>query len=706
MTYEDRVRIVVEAEVNRAIANLQSAQKEVRATSTSFQKSNRDISSSMPKFKAGLAAIGVSAAAAGAALLAFSKQAYDVAASVQASTQVINRLFGENSKAIREFAKTADESLGISEKTALEYSAVYGNLLTSFIKDSDILQLKTEEMLQQSAVIAAATGRTIDDVNERIRSGLLGNTEAIEDLGINVNVAMIETTKAFQDFAGDKSWEQLDFNMQQQIRLSAILEQSYQKYGDSINKNVISETNKATAVFQNFQKAVGDAFIPYVEEILPKLTESMQVFMDSESNMNALVGSIQILIESLKIAWNMVGFLVDELKSGALVIFNTFINPLIDGIASLSEALGSLKLPGFDMSSYNTVAEKLRGVTAGFRGALQDTTESARENYSQMVDSFNNIADILNGNLRKSATDTENIVKRTIEDTPKAPKIVDEQWLEDQRDILLQFEIDYRETIGKNEEAAQLSINAQKEIYAQAGVDRVRLEEWADMQILRSKTDLISGIRRGFHDLALESNDFASQAESVLSSAFSGAEDALVDFVTTGQADFKAFAESILKEIARMAIKMAIIAPLQNAFSGMFGNRIVSGFGAKVAHTGGMAESVSSQRQVPASLFIGAPRYHTGGMIGADEVPIIAQKGERVLNREETKAYNSGQGVNVNVVVNNNSNEDVSVKEKQNQGGTDIEILIGDITAKQAATKGSALNNSIKTASSKQLLRR
>ena len=31
-----------------------------------------------------------------------------------------------------------------------------------------------------------------------MRSGLLGNTEAIEDLGVNVNVALLETTEAFE----------------------------------------------------------------------------------------------------------------------------------------------------------------------------------------------------------------------------------------------------------------------------------------------------------------------------------------------------------------------------------------------------------------------------------------------------------------------------------------------------------------------------
>lgn len=706
---EDRIRIVIEAETQRAIANLRQAQREARNTATNFQNSAKETNSLnavMPRLSAGMAALGVSAAAAGAALGAFAKASYDMAAQVQASTQVVNRLFGESAEEIQDFSKSAADSLGISEEAALKYSAVYGNLLSGFVKDSDVLTQTTKEMLQQSAVIAAATGRTIEDVNERIRSGLLGNTEAIEDLGINVNVALIETTNAFKRYAGDKSWEKLDFNMQQQIRLAAILEQSYQKYGDSLNDNVISRTNKAAAAFDNFKKQIGDAFLPYMEELLANMHEVTQSITGSESNMKVLIGTIQVLIESLQIAWNMVGFLVDEMKAGAAVILQMFINPILNGIASLSEALASIKIPGLDMSSYENIAKSLRATAQGINDIVASSTESARENYAQMVESFNNIWEIANGNIKKSAIETKEEVKKVVEDLPTA-EIIDEKELERIQEILLQFEIDYRETMGKNEEAARLSVEAQKKIYEEAGVDRVRLEEWANMQILRSKTDLLSGIKRGFHDLALESSDYATQAESLLSNAFSSAEDALTEFVTTGQADFKAFADSIIKDIARMAIKMAIIAPLERAFSGMFNGSSVGSAGVK--HSGGMVESAGASRSIPMSLFAGAPRFHNGGMLAPDEVPIIAQTGERVLNREETKEYNAGRGVSVpvNVVVNNNNGSNVDVKQSSNnQGGMDIEVIIGDIAAKQIAKKGTLANKAVTNNNKQELIKR
>jgi hypothetical protein len=74
-----------------------------------------------------------------------------------------------------------------------------------------------------------------------------------------------------------------------------------------------------------------------------------------------------------------------------------------------------------------------------------------------------------------------------------------------------------------------------------------------------------------------------------------------------------------------------------------------------IAHTGGMVGDPSlPTRFVPPDVFAGAPRFHGGGMIGPDERPVIAQTGERILNRQETAAYNrggggSGSGVTINI---------------------------------------------------------
>jgi lambda family phage tail tape measure protein len=59
--------------------------------------------------------------------------------------------------------------------------------------------------------------------------------------------------------------------------------------------------------------------------------------------------------------------------------------------------------------------------------------------------------------------------------------------------------------------------------------------------------------------------------------AFQGLEDQLTSFVTTGKANFADLANSIIQDIARIAIRQAIIAPLVKGVGGIFGLKFADG---------------------------------------------------------------------------------------------------------------------------------
>lgn len=162
---------------------------------------------------------------------------------------------------------------GLAKTEAAELGATYSVLLSSFINNNQKLLGETKQLVHATRVVASATGRTIEDTLERMRSGLLGNTEAIEDLGIFVGVSMIESTKAFKQFANGKSWDQLDFKVQQQIRLAAILEQAYARYGNELQKNVMTKQEALMGQFKDIKLNLSQAFLPIWDAVLPALNK-------------------------------------------------------------------------------------------------------------------------------------------------------------------------------------------------------------------------------------------------------------------------------------------------------------------------------------------------------------------------------------------------------------------------------------------------
>jgi hypothetical protein len=54
-----------------------------------------------------------------------------------------------------------------------------------------------------------------------------------------------------------------------------------------------------------------------------------------------------------------------------------------------------------------------------------------------------------------------------------------------------------------------------------------------------------------------------------------------------------------------------------------------------------MAGTHPASRVLPAGILRYAPRFHGGAFLSPDEVPAVLLRGERVLNRAETRRYNA-----------------------------------------------------------------
>ncbi len=213
----------------------------------------------------------------------FSGEASAFATQTEASVQRLVDIYGEASESVGNFIDVNAHALGMSKAAAASFSSVYGNLFSVWADQATNAEL-TNRYLNMTAVVASKTGRTVQDVQERIRSGLLGNTEAIEDLGVFVNVKTIEMTDAFQRMANGRSWEQLDAYAQQQIRTMAILEQATSKYGNTVANTTATTRAQYQAAYEDFKNTWGQVvntiLIPVLNvatQVLNVLTRGLQI---------------------------------------------------------------------------------------------------------------------------------------------------------------------------------------------------------------------------------------------------------------------------------------------------------------------------------------------------------------------------------------------------------------------------------------------
>jgi lambda family phage tail tape measure protein len=195
-------------------------------------------------------------------------------------------------------------------------------------------------------------------------------------------------------------------------------------------------------------------------------------------------------------------------------------------------------------------------------------------------------------------------------------------------------------------EAKQRSIDLSgqyaAQITAEAEATKARTTALLD-DFRKKREDINVGIQEGFQDYLTDIQDRATAARDAVGNALRGVEDAFVTLATTGKLSFRDLADSIIADIARIAIRQSITGPLagmlSGAFSGGGGASSGGGFGsffASMAGSGGKAMSPSG--------FVNVTPNALGGIMTSDgSMPLNRYSMGGIANRPQLALFGEGR---------------------------------------------------------------
>lgn len=253
-------------------------------------------------------------------------------------------------------------------------------------------------------------------------------------------------------------------------------------------------------------------------------------------------------------------------------------------------------------------------------------------------------------------------------------------------------------------EASRLKIGMSQENIAKLDEEIAKLKERrAVIQATAEKRrgNPIAGIKDGINQIQDSFGDMAANMSQVTQNAFNGMADALTDFVVTGKADFRSLAQSILRDISSMIVKMMIFNAIRAAtgysdggyvkysdsgyFSGRYSSGGYTGDGGKyqpagVVHRGEyvITKEATSRLGIGFLNHLNYGRgYASGGAVGS--IPSTGYK-PMAGGSISVKVINNGEPVNANV------------EQRQRNGETEITVeLIRQIARRE--TNGIISNN-------------
>lgn len=362
-----------------------------------------------------------------------------------------------------------------------------------------------------------------------------------------------------------------------------------------------------------------------------------------------------------------------EDKAAAIQTLREAYGDLSGPVAKFTKDLeDQIKLAGLAGDAHEDMALRIDLETRALEdngGVMDDATRAAIDNAvakdraRRMTERFTEAQQDLNRTLRAMKLDTELLKGGYTDDELERMREIETYRLE----LMEAQGLAGKSLAEMNQTELEhyYKINQQVDQYAAA----VRAADQAERE---RQGNAMAGLRNGIEQWRQQAANVYQQMGDLASQTLDGMTNVVTEFVTTGKASFGDFARSVIASIVQIMIKMLLLKAI-SSFLGPLGGGIGGGLGggggilggiigntgfasakAGIKHTGGMAGAPGRTRNVPMALFAHAQRKHSGGMAGAahravkhllkpGEVPIIALENERILNPEETRAYNAGQ---------------------------------------------------------------
>jgi hypothetical protein len=286
-------------------------------------------------------------------LLAAGAASVKFASDYQESLNKVDVAFGDSSAAVREFAKESLTAFGISEGTALDMAANFGDMATSLGLPVDRAADMSKSLVGLAGDLASFKNISIDIANTALTGVFTGETESLKKMGIVMTETNLQAfalsqgiTKQFKDFSQAEKV---------QLRYAYILANTKNAQGDFARTGggAANQTRIFTESLKQVGQQLGSVILPAFTKAITFINGLIKGFSDLSSETKTtivVIGGIAAAIGPLLSA------------TGALL---TFIPNLITKFNALKDAFSAMSAL-IAANPYTALAVAITAIAAGF----------------------------------------------------------------------------------------------------------------------------------------------------------------------------------------------------------------------------------------------------------------------------------------------------------------------------------------------------
>lgn len=577
-----RLDIVISANSTEAARGMGATTRGLEGVERAAMRTERRMISLGGAFKAAVV-IGVARLLGGMA-----KAVFDLGASVEETQSKFDVTFAQASAGMQDFLDTFAHKAGITNREAQDLVAT-----TAAIAQGMGFAIDESAQYAQQVTRLAADISSFNNVAEgsagvigAINAAVAGERERLKQWGIQILDADVKM-RALTD-TGKRHESQLTQQDKAMATLAIITERAGVAVGD-LDRTQNSAANTARRVFarlRELREELATAVLPIMAQLLGAMDDNREVMDQLSEAIRSIARFISTGIAVVQLFGVEMAVLGAKAELGWAKVKHAAADAMLNsGIAGYVQRLsdffydlppwlqGILGIPG----PVNPV-----GMVHGLAALLEEDTatgvQRAQNNFNNIVRAAEEMREEVLRNLN-DALQQQGAGSRMQRDDPDLPDtITDAQRL---AEIVARIEADLRGIAAMEELATPLELMKERaavlergiRAVAEAGLENsVATAAWVEqLALLQGQIANLENLAAVEEILRRQAED-AAKAHTMLHDAARGFIDDFAErlsrFTSEGKAAFKGFADAVIAELNRIAIKMAIIEVVKAFFPG------------------------------------------------------------------------------------------------------------------------------------------
>ncbi len=270
-------------------------------------------------------------------ILAAGAAAVKFASDYNESLNKVDVSFKASAAEVKEFSKTALTTAGISEGTALDMAAAYGDMGTSMGLTTGQAAKMSTSLVGLAGDLASFKNISIDIANTAISAIFSGETESLKKLGIvltEVNLKQFALNSGIK-----KSYETMTQAEKVQLRYNYILSVTKNAQGDfeRTQGGAANQTRIFTESLKQVGQQLGAVILPLFTKVITVINEKVKAFSSlSEGTKTTIVviAGLVAVIGPLLLGIGAVAAIIPTVVAGFAILSGAIV-PLLAGITLL-----------------------------------------------------------------------------------------------------------------------------------------------------------------------------------------------------------------------------------------------------------------------------------------------------------------------------------------------------------------------------------